>query len=197
MTTKRPRRPDATVEGSADTMPGMASAEAEADGVDSAVAAAFEEALADAMRRADEAEAQAGENWDRYLRAEAELENQRRRAERLREEAQTRVRRELLGRVLEVADNLERALGSGDGNAAALLAGVQATHRDLLRLLEREGVAAIDAQDAPFDPAVHEAVGVVVLPGVDGERVVAVERPGYLLNGELLRPARVVVGQPG
>ncbi len=170
--------------------------DARADDLSAAVVTAFEVELAEAMRRADQAERKASDHWDLYLRAEAELENQRRRGERLREDAQARVRRELLARFLDVNDNLERALAHLDAEPAQLLAGIEATYRDLARLLTREGVQVVDCQDAPFDPAVHEAVGVVPVPGLDGERVISVERPGYTLNGELLRPARVMVGRP-
>jgi molecular chaperone GrpE len=96
---------------------------------------------------------------------------------------------------LDVADNLERALSFADGAADGLADGVRATLRVLEQLLEREGVARIDAADAPFDPGLHEAVGVIEVPGMDGERVVAVERAGYTIGGELLRAARVVVGR--
>lgn len=164
--------------------------------VEAAVVAAFEIELAEALRRAAEAEAEAKANFDRYLRAEADMDNLRKRAERLREDGQARLRRELLGRFLDVGDNLERALSHADADPVQVLDGVQATYRELMRVFTREGVAAIDALDAPFDPSLHEAVGAVPVPGLTEEIVVAVEQPGYTLNGELLRPARVVVGQP-
>lgn len=157
--------------------------------VDEAVVAAFESELAEARRRADE-------NWDRYLRAEADLENARRRNAKLREDAVAAARRELLARILEVADNLERALAFADSDPKALVEGVEGTYRELSRLLDREGVKMIPAMDAPFDPTVHEAVSVVPWPDADEEIVVSVDRAGYTLNGDLLRPARVVVGQP-
>ena len=65
-----------------------------------------------------------------------------------------------------------------------------------MRALEREGVEAVDAMESALAPSGHEAVSVVAAPGIDEEQVVSVERPGYTLNGELLRPARVVVGRP-
>jgi molecular chaperone GrpE len=150
--------------------------------------AAFEAAIAEANRRADE-------NWDKYLRAEAELDNFRRVAQRRLEESVERQRRSMLEQFLEVADNLERALAHGDVEPQALVAGVEATYRELNRLLAREGVEAFDAMGEPFDPTRHEAMTVVYQPDVDTERVISVERPGYTLKGELLRPARVVVGK--
>lgn len=163
--------------------------ESEPRDVDQAIADAFATELAEARRLADH-------HWELYLRAEADLDNLRKRAERLREEALARQRRELLLRFLEVADNLERALAFGDADPAALVGGVETTYRELGRLLAREGVEPLAAMDAPFDPAFHEAVSVVTLPDLAEERVVAVEQPGYTLGAELLRPARVVVGRP-
>lgn len=163
---------------------GMAADPAAAD-----LAATFAQELAEARRQADA-------HWDRYLRTQADLDNFRRRAEQLRREAVDRQKRELLGTVLEVADNVGRALALGDkADAEALRAGIASLQRELERLLAREGVAQVAAQDQPFDPSVHEAVGAVPVPGLTVDTVVAVELPGYTLNGELLRAARVVVGQ--
>ncbi|RIL11400.1 nucleotide exchange factor GrpE [bacterium] len=194
---------DLTVEGGADdpatsgavapdgeaTRTAAPAADAARAGVDQAIVAAFEAELAEAHRKADE-------SWDRYLRAEAELDNLRKAAERQRADATARVRRDLLGRVLEVADNLERALAHATADPQSLVAGIQATAREVERLLEREGVQRIAAQDAAFDPNLHDAVGLVNVPGLDDEKVISVEQAGYTLNGDLLRPARVIVGRP-
>lgn len=167
----------------------------ESDGAASAEAAPsdladdFARELAEARRTADD-------NHDLYLRAVAEMHNVKRRSDERLHFLVEQQRRELLLRFLEVADNLERALANADGNNAALVAGVDATLRDLERLLAREGVERIAADGEPFDPRLHEATGVVPVPGLEREQVVAVERTGYTVRGELLRPARVVVGQP-
>ena len=160
-----------------------------ADPVAADLAATFAQELAEAKRQADA-------HWDRYLRTQADLDNYRRRAEQLRKEALDRQKRDLLGTVLEVADNVGRALALGDkADAEALRAGIASLQRELERILAREGVAQVPAQDQPFDPAVHEAVSAVPVPGLTVDTVVAVELPGYTLGGELLRAARVVVGQ--
>ena len=165
------------------------SAAADATGAEESLAETFARELAVARRQADE-------HWDRFLRSQADLDNARRRAEQQRKEALDRQKRDLLGTVLEVADNVGRALALGEkADAAALRAGIASLQREIDRVLAREGVAPIAAQDAPFDPAVHEAVGAVTVPGLAVDTVVAVELPGYTLNGELLRAARVVVGQ--
>ncbi len=157
--------------------------------VDQAIAEAFEEELASATRKAEE-------NWDRYLRAEAELENARKRAEKRREEALALQRREMLSKLLEVMDNLERALSHGEDDPKVLLDGVETTYRELARVLARDGVEQIAAMEQPFDPELHEAVGIVPMPAGEEEKVVAIDRPGYTIHGRLLRPARVLVGKP-
>lgn len=166
-----------------------ASAGDETSTLEAAVAEAFEQELAAARRKADE-------NWDRFLRAEADLVNQRKAAERARKEALTRQRRELLGRFLEIADNLDRAAQFDDAEREVLLEGLAGIRREIARIFEREGVARIEAGEGVFDPNLHEAIGVVSLPGIEAEQVVQVERAGYTMDGELLRPARVIIGQP-
>lgn len=159
-------------------------------GVDAAIVEAFETELAEARRKADE-------SHDLYLRAEADLQTLRRVGETRLREAVDRARRELLTSFLEIADDLEKALsyGSASGAGDQLLAGVETTLRAFRHLFEREGIKRIEAEDAPFDPALHEAVGVVPMPGVEGERVISVERAGYTIGDELLRAARVIVGR--
>lgn len=156
---------------------------------DDDLAADFARELAEARRLADE-------NHDLYLRAVAEMQNVKRRNEERLQTMVEQQKRDLLLRFLDVADNLERALASADGSNPALVEGVDVTFRELERMLAREGVERIAADDAPFDPRLHEATGLVPVPGLTSERVVAVERAGYTVRGDLLRPARVVVGQP-
>lgn len=143
----------------------------------------------------EEERRRAGESWDKYLRAEADLDNLRKRNVKLREEAVERTRRDVLARFLDVADNLERALSHGATDPNALMAGVEGTWRELLRLMAAEGVERMEAQGAPFDPELHDAICVVDVPGGDDERVLSVERAGYTIRGELLRAARVVVAR--
>ena len=97
----------------------------------------------------------------------------------------------MLLRLLTVADNLERALDHADADDP-LRAGVQLTLNDLMKQLAQEGVEPIQTLGQPFDPHVHEAVAT---DGSGGDRVIKVLQTGYTLNGELLRPARVVVGR--
>lgn len=155
--------------------------------LDKAVVQEFERELAEARRQADE-------NYDKYLRAVAELENVRKRLEKTYQGRVRQAQRDLLRRFLEVADNLERALDVAK-EGTDIVSGVELTYRHLQQLLSEEGVEAIRAVGEPFDPLRHEAVGVTSADGVEDETVIAEERRGYIHQGELLRPSRVHVAK--
>lgn len=163
--------------------------EATAESVEASVAEAFEKELAEAHRKADE-------NWDRVLRAEADLANYKKASERGRKDALNRQRRELITRFLEIADNLDLAARFEDADRDALLEGIAGIRREIGRIFESTGVERIEAEGAEFDPNLHDAVSVVPMPDVEREKVIAVERAGYTLDGGLLRPARVIIGRP-
>jgi molecular chaperone GrpE len=97
--------------------------------------------------------------------------------------------------LLQVADDLERALKADRMDAENLRQGVDLTYQTLKRLLEQEGVKPLQSQGQPFDPAWHEAVGSVPhqVAGIRPNTVVEVDQEGYSLGARLLRPARVLV----
>jgi molecular chaperone GrpE len=132
---------------------------------------------------------------DRALRLQAEIENFRKRQQRLAEERVLADRERLLRAFLGVADDLERALHADGADADDLRQGVDLTYRSLMRLLDQEGAEPIEAAGRPFDPAWHEAVGTVphVHAGAAPDTVVKVVEAGYRLGDRLLRPARVIV----
>jgi len=136
------------------------------------------------------------EMWkDRALRLEAEMDNFRKRQQRLAEERIVADRERLLRAFLAVADDLSRALSADGADAESLRQGVDMTYQGLMRLLDQEGVEPIQAEGRPFDPTLHEAVGTVDHEevGAEPETVVEVVQPGYRLGERLLRPARVIV----
>ena len=139
-----------------------------------------------------EARSEADEFREKYLRAVAEAENARKWAER---DAQTRAiegQRRLLRQLLDVIDNLERAI-TLPAEPAALRQGVEITLRQLTRVLAQTGVERIAVEAGqPFDPLYHEAVEART-GDVPQDTVVEVVQSGYLHNGVVLRPARVVV----
>ena len=143
-----------------------------------------------------ELQAKADENWDKYLRAAAELENVRKRATRDVEKARKFALERFSGDLLAVRDSLEMGLASADdSDAEQLLAGSEATLKLFAKTMEQYGVTEIDPHGEPFDPELHEAM--TMQPSADAEpgSVLTVFQKGYQLNGRLLRPARVVVAQ--
>ncbi len=134
----------------------------------------------------------------RYRQASTEFEESRLRLRREIAKDVERGRREILADLLDVVDNLDRAIdaaqGSGD-RADALLQGVQMVQRQFLAKLEALGVSRIHSLDQPFDPALHEAVSVVpASPDQDG-LVIGIVRHGYRIGDEVLRPAAVAVAK--
>ncbi|HEX2184162.1 MAG TPA: nucleotide exchange factor GrpE [Chloroflexota bacterium] len=148
------------------------------------------------------AKAEASENWDKYLRERAEMENYKKRIERTYADLARRGRKDFLLKILGVMDNLERAVSyeSSSGHevdAKSLLTGLRLIHSQFRDLLGTEGLKEIPALGERFDPAVHEAVATEeVADKPDGE-IVAELQKGYLYDDELLRPARVRVATRG
>jgi molecular chaperone GrpE len=147
-------------------------------------------------RKGEGEERQTVDEWrDRALRLQAEMENYRKRQHRLAQNEIESERQRMLLSFLRVVDDLERALDAPRGNEEMLRRGVGLTHQAALKILEREGAERIEAEGRPFDPRWHEAIATV-----DGRHVhagpntvVEVMEPGYRLDGQVLRPAKVVV----
>ena len=141
-----------------------------------------------------ELQTKADENWDRYLRASAEVENVRKRASRDVEHAR-KFALESFGReLLAVRDSLEMGLAAGESaDAASLIEGSSATLKLLTTTLQRFGIEEVDPEGEPFDPELHEAISVQPSEDVEPGSVVNVVQKGYTLNGRLLRPAMVIV----
>ena len=134
----------------------------------------------------------------KYRQAAAEFDESRLRLRREISKDVERGRREILADLLEVVDNLDRALESArqTASAEALLQGVEMVRRQFLSKLEGFGVRRLDVEGQPFDPLKHEAVTTVPAadPADDG-RVVGVVRHGYTIGEDVLRPASVAVAK--
>jgi molecular chaperone GrpE len=132
---------------------------------------------------------------DKLLRALAETDNVRRRAQRDREEHLKYANESLIRDLLPVLDNLDRALAAGRGTAGAatVVEGVELIQRELLRVLEKNGLTRFSAVGQPFDPTRHEAIARIVSAEQPPNTVVAETAPGYMLQGRLLRAAMVAV----
>jgi molecular chaperone GrpE len=137
---------------------------------------------------------------DRLLRALAEVENTRRRAERSVADAREYGISDFATELLPVVDSLQRAVAAEDRTDqtpadAALLDGVRATQRQLLATLGRFGVRRIEALGASFDPNLHEAMAEVEDDSSPPRSVVSVLEDGYMIHDRLLRAARVAVAK--
>ncbi len=130
---------------------------------------------------------------DRYLRLMADFENHRRRAVREREDLVKRANEDLIAALLPVVDHVELALKQQPGVEDAFAKGVRLVYEQLMAILTRAGLTAVEAQGQPFDPAQHEAILSVPSADVAENRVVQQTRRGYLLGDRLLRPAQVIV----
>ena len=132
---------------------------------------------------------------DRLLRALADTDNVRRRAQRDREDYVKYATESLLRDLVPVLDNLDRALTAARtaGVGGNVVEGVELIQREMLRVLERAGLARYSAIGQPFDPARHEAIARVVSGEAPPDTVVHETAPGYLLHGRVLRPALVAV----
>ena len=151
--------------------------------------------LRDALEKA---EATGAENWNRYLRAVAELDNVRKRSARDVEVARRSGVEKLAGELLGIVDTLEMGLETASSaSAESLLAAKQATLRLLRGAFDKFGIEVVDPVGHPFDPQLHEAMSMqpsaTAIPG----SVLIVLQKGYRLGDRLLRPARVIVaGEP-
>ena len=142
-------------------------------------------------------EKEANENYDRYLRQVAELENFRKRANREKQEAIRFANEALVKDLLPVVDNLERAVAhaKGGGNGKPLVEGVEMVLRGFFDVLGKHGVVPIAAVGERFDPEKHEAMAQVESATSPPNTVVEEYHKGYLLRDRLLRPSLVSVAK--
>jgi len=143
-----------------------------------------------------EAEERARNHWEQYLRAVADLENVRKRAQRDIEAANRYGLEKFAAELLPVQDSLQLAVqNAGKADVRSLVEGQDATLKLLTKALEKIGVVPINPVGEPFDPARHEAMLAQESATAEPNSVLQVVQPGYELNGRLLRPARVIVSK--
>ena len=153
--------------------------------------------VADLSNRADWKH-QVDHERDRYLRLAAEYDNFRKRAVRERQEAGWRAQGEMVRGLIEALDDLARFahVDPATVDPATIVQGVDMVERKMMKSLAGHGLEVLDPVDQPFDPKVHEAVATEpALSQEDDHLVARVYQRGYVFNGHLLRPARVVVKQ--
>ena len=147
------------------------------------------------MSKLQETEKAASENYDKYVRAAAELENYRKRAAREKADAVRFGNENLLRDILPLMDNIDRAMdhACNSDDFDAFKQGLKLLQEQLLVCLQKHGVEQIEAVGKDFDPHVHEAMLQVESNEHEESKVVGEFERGYLLNGRLLRPAKVSV----
>lgn len=161
-----------------------------------------EAAAAELAAMLAKAEAELADTKDKLLRTLAESENQRRRAQREREDAQKYAAANFARDMIDASDNLRRALASVEGatiqddRAKALIDGVAATERSLLAAFERHGIRRIEPKIGDrFDPNLHEAMFEVPNTGQPSGTIVQLVQSGYQMHDRLLRAAMVGVAK--
>lgn len=145
------------------------------------------------------AKEEAKTNYDRFLRAKADVDNIRKRCDRELSDFRKYANETILKELLPVVDTLERAMVSEAGDdpiAQSILEGVDLTLKELVRVMERFSVKPVTAVGKQFDPAFHQAISRVETDDHPEGTVVEEYQKGYLLHDRLLRPAMVVVATP-
>jgi molecular chaperone GrpE len=181
---------------------GVIPVEVEAPGADAAppVEVAAPDPVAELEKKLAAAEKEKKENWDKYLRAVADVENLRKRQKRELEDTKFETKNKVLKEMLPVVDNLERAIehaGKGDEvdqKIRPIVEGVQLVLRQFTTAFERLDVTSIDAMGQPFDPNLHEAISQQESDQTPGTIVQVLQR-GYRAGDRLLRPTLVVVAK--
>jgi molecular chaperone GrpE len=143
----------------------------------------------------------ADENFDKYLRAMADLDNFRKRTAKEYLEKEGEANRNLVAKVLPVLDNLDRALTSSkaicerDESFRSFYLGVQMIDQQIHKILETEGLSVLKSEGQPFDPTRHEAVLTVESRDHQPDTVINEVDKGFLFRDKVLRPARVTVSK--
>ena len=142
-------------------------------------------------------ETEVRDNWDRFVRERADLENFRKRTNREKEELLNYGNKSLIEEILPIVDNLERALAhTTEDGQSAVVEGIRMTHVMLVAALKKFGVTPLEAVGTTFDPAFHQAMAQVPTDEHAPNTVVEEFQKGYLLKERLLRPAMVTVATP-
>ena len=138
----------------------------------------------------EQAKAEAAENLDRWQRTFAEFDNYRKRTEKEMADFRKFANSGLVTELLNVVDDLGRALESAPDAESPLAVGVKAVRGNLVKILEAQGVSEVPT-DKGFDPNMHEAL--MVVEGEEDDKIAQVYQKGYMMNGRVLRFAKVVV----
>ena len=151
----------------------------------------------DVENNSDEENVENNEYYDRLLRLQAEFANYKKRVEREKADIYSYANEKLATDLLDILDNLERALDSQDDSNKdnALYEGIELVLKQLKETLKKHGVEEIEAMGQTFDMNLHHAVMSEAVDGVESNQITEVFQKGYTLNGRVLRPSMVKVAQ--
>jgi molecular chaperone GrpE len=156
------------------------------------------ESLEAPLNELEKSKQEAADNYDKFLRASAELENYKKRAVKELADAINYGNEKIIKDILPIMDSLERALDHAAANSEdfdTYLEGLKLIYEKLLKTLEKHGVEKIDAVGMDFDPNFHEAMLQVESEDYEDNKIVEEFEGGYLLNGRLLRPVKAAVSK--
>jgi len=143
----------------------------------------------------EQAQAKAGENWEQFIRAKAEMDNLRRRNVKDLENAHKFGIEKFVTELLPVLDSMVMGLAVEDASAESLREGMELTMNMLEKMMEKLGIEEIDPLNEKFDAAKHQAMTAQPSAEVEPNTVLAVMQKGYSLNERLIRPAMVIVSR--
>ena len=150
--------------------------------------------IADLEAQLKQARQEASDNWNKYLRERADVDNIRKRQERLTSERVQQQKKALFNKLLEVVDNVERALAYQDTlDRQQLQQTLRMFHWQMNEVMRSEGINAVPTVGETFNPYLHEAIEAVENSDQPEGTIVEEARKGYTLGDETLRPARVKV----
>jgi molecular chaperone GrpE len=157
----------------------------------------LQDELLELRKKLQAKEKESQENYERYLRQVAEVDNFKKRVNREKEDAIRYANENLIRDILPVIDNLERAIAhaQGGGNGKPLVEGVEMVLRALLDVFSKHGVVQVPAVGAVFDPGKHEAMAQVESTEHEPNTIIDEHHKGYLFRDRLLRPALVTVAK--
>jgi len=157
------------------------------------VAADHKKEIEELRKQLEEKEKEAAANYDKYLRAIADLDNYKKRAIKEKADVIKYGKEDIVKDILPFMDSLDRALEHDTGDIQAFKDGVALIQDQLLCCLKKHGVEKIETAGADFDPNFHEALMQVESDQHQDNKIVSEMQKGYLLNGRLIRPSRVCV----
>ena len=151
-----------------------------------------EESIAEVKAQLDTAQQKADENWDKFMRLQAEMDNLRKRSEKQVSDAHKFASQKIVEALLPVVDSLEMGM-QAEGDLDSIREGMNLTMKQFSGVMEKFNIEAVDPKGEAFNPEFHQAMSMQPCENQEDNTVSMVMQKGYTLNGRLIRPAMVMV----